>query len=69
MFSARGTTHGSTFNYDAHVPVIFMGPGITIGRFDRTIAVNDVAPTLATLMGIDTPSGSVGHVLTDILAK
>jgi len=28
MFSAHGTTHGTTYSYDAHVPVIFMGSGI-----------------------------------------
>ena len=69
MFSAHGTTHGSTFNYDAHVPVIFMGPGIKPGRFDERIAVNDIAPTLATLMGIETPSGSVGRALAEIIAQ
>jgi len=69
MFSAHGTTHGSTFSYDAHVPVIFMGPGIKAGRFDVKIAVNDVAPTMATLLGIETPSGSVGRVLAEIYAQ
>ena len=68
MFSAHGTTHGSTFNYDAHVPVIFMGPGIKTGRFDERIAVNDIAPTLATLLGIETPSGSVGRALAEIIS-
>ena len=66
MFSAHGTTHGSAFNYDAHVPVILMGPGIKAGRFDETIAVNDIAPTLATVMGIETPAGSTGRVLAEI---
>jgi len=69
MFSAHGTTHGTTYGYDAHVPVIFMGPGITAGRFDETIAVNDIAPTLATLLGIETPSGSVGRVLGEIFER
>jgi len=69
MFSTHGTTHGSAFNYDAHVPVIFMGAGIKAGRLDETIAVNDVAPTLATLLGIQTPSGSVGRVLAEIFAR
>jgi arylsulfatase A-like enzyme len=69
MFSAHGTTHGTTYGYDAHVPVIFMGPGIQAGRFDQTIAVNDIAPTLATLLGIETPNGSVGRVLREIYAK
>ncbi len=69
MFSAHGTTHGTTYSYDSHVPVIFMGPGIKAGRFDETIAVNDIAPTLATLLAIETPSGSVGRVLGEIFTK
>lgn len=66
IYGARGTTHSTTFSYDAHVPVIFMGPGIKPGRFDETIAVNDVAPTLATYLNIETPSGSVGRCLSEI---
>ena len=69
MFSAHGTTHGTTYGYDAHVPVIFMGPGIKAGQFDETIAVNDIAPTLSTLLGIETPSGSVGRVLREIFDR
>jgi predicted AlkP superfamily pyrophosphatase or phosphodiesterase len=69
MFSAHGTTHGTTYSYDAHVPVILMGPGIQAGQFDETIAVNDIAPTLATLLGIETPSGSVGRVLREIFDR
>jgi hypothetical protein len=69
MFATHGTTHGTTFSYDAHVPVIFMGPGIKNGRYNEPVAVNDIAPTLATLLGLETPSGSVGHVLTEIFAE
>jgi arylsulfatase A-like enzyme len=69
MFATHGTTHGTTFSYDAHVPVIFMGPGIKNGRYNQPVAVNDIAPTLATLLGLETPSGSVGHVLTEIFAE
>jgi arylsulfatase A-like enzyme len=46
-----------------------MGPGIKAGRFDEKITVNDIAPTLATLLGIETPSGSVGRVLAEIFAQ
>jgi hypothetical protein len=62
----HGTSHGTAFSYDAHVPVIFMGPGIKAGYFHETIAVNDIAPTLATLLGIETPSGSAGRALAEI---
>jgi arylsulfatase A-like enzyme len=49
--------------YDTHIPLMILGPGIRRGRFDRTVLLNDVAPTLATLLGIETPSGSTGEVL------
>lgn len=62
-----GTSHATPFNYDTHVPVIFMGPGIKAGEYHAHVAVNDVAPTLATLLAIEEPSGSVGRVLSEIL--
>lgn len=62
-----GTTHFSPYAYDRHVPVLFMGPGIRPGRYDITIHPNDIAPTLATMLDIQTPSGSSGRVLTEML--
>jgi arylsulfatase A-like enzyme len=61
--SKDGTTHGTPFSYDTHVPVIFYGRGIRAGRYDENIRVADVAPTLAALLGVNEPSGSVGRVL------
>jgi predicted AlkP superfamily pyrophosphatase or phosphodiesterase len=62
-----GTTHFSPYAYDRHVPVIFMGPGIRAGKYDERIQPNDIAPTLATILEIQTPSGSSGRVLTEML--
>lgn len=61
-----GTSHGTPFNYDTHVPIVFMGPGIKPGEYYAHIAVNDIAPTLAAILGIEEPSGSVGRVLNEI---
>ena len=48
------------------LPVIFMGSAIRAGvRYER-IAVNDIAPTLAALLEIETPSGSSGKILSGI---
>jgi hypothetical protein len=69
LFQSGGTTHGTTFSYDAHVPVIFMGPGIKPGRFNEQIMVNDIAPTLATYLSVETPSGSAGRCLSEILTE
>jgi len=62
-----GTNHFSPYGYDRHVPVLFYGPGIKAGRFNETIAPNDIAPTLANILDVEPPSGSSGHVLTQIL--
>ena len=67
LAGSKGTTHGTPYNYDTHVPVIFMGAGIKAGRFSRHTAPNDIAPTLATMLGVEIPSGSSGRVLDEIL--
>jgi hypothetical protein len=67
IYNQRGTTHGTTFSYDAHVPVIFMGPGVRPGKYHQQIAINDIAPTLSTLLEVETPSGSMGRPLAEIL--
>ncbi|MCE9602232.1 MAG: alkaline phosphatase family protein [Gemmatimonadetes bacterium] len=45
-------THGQPHDYDTNVPVIFWGPGIARGRRAGEARVVDMAPTLATLLGI-----------------
>lgn len=67
MYVKTGSTHGSPYNYDAHVPVIFLGARIKPGRYWGQVAVNDIAPTLASLLDVDAPSGSAGRVLTEML--
>ncbi len=62
-----GASHFSPWGYDRHVPILFFGEGIKPGRYNQTISVNDIAPTLATLLDIETPGGSSGRVLTEII--
>ncbi len=69
MRADKGTTHGTPYNYDAHVPLVFMGPGVTAGRYPQHAALNDLAPTVAVLAGVDAPSGSEGRVLAEMLAR
>jgi hypothetical protein len=67
IYGASGATHGTPYNYDTHVPVIFMGAGIKPGKYNRQVAPNDIAPTLATLLEVEIPSGSSGRVLDEML--
>jgi hypothetical protein len=67
MRQAQGTTHGTPYNYDAHIPLILMGRYIKGGTYSNHVALNDLAPTLATILNVEIPSGSVGRVLTEAL--
>ena len=62
-FWIRGSTvatHGTPYNYDAHVPLVLMGTGVAPGRHYGHVALNDLAPTLAAILAVEPPSGSVG---------
>ena len=67
MFYAQGTTHAAPFSYDTHVPLIFYGPGIRGGTYYQPVTVNDVAPTLAAIFEVETPSGSSGKILSMVI--
>jgi len=67
MRQAQGTTHGTPYGYDAHIPLILMGRGIRPGTYSGHVALNDLAPTLSTLAGVEIPAGSAGRVLTEAL--
>ena len=65
--AATGTTHGTPYNYDAHIPLVLMGPRIRPGVYSDPVALNDLAPTIATLLNVQTPSGSSGRALTEAI--
>ena len=65
MRAAQGTTHGTPYNYDAHIPLILMGRRIKAGEYYNHVALNDLAPTIATIVGVEIPSGSSGRVLSE----
>jgi predicted AlkP superfamily pyrophosphatase or phosphodiesterase len=64
-YPARATIaeHGSPYDDDAHVPVIFYGPGIRAGRYTERALVADMAPTLAHVIGVSPTERLDGRVL------
>lgn len=65
--AAAGTSHGTPYSYDAHIPLLIMGPGVVPGIYHGRAAMNDLAPTLAALLGVEPPNGSQGRVLHEAL--
>ncbi len=60
----RGASHGSPYAYDARVPLIFLGEGITPGEYGGDVRTVDIAPTLATLLGVASPPDIDGTALS-----
>jgi predicted AlkP superfamily pyrophosphatase or phosphodiesterase len=66
-YTSTGTTHGSAYSYDTHVPLIFFGNNIPHGTSNSSVAIADIAPTVAAILGIENPSGTSGKQLKEIL--
>ena len=61
-----GTTHGTWGPYDTRIPLVWYGWDIKPGKTNRTVHMTDIAPTVAALLKIQMPNGSVGNVITEI---
>jgi len=64
-----GTTHGTWNPYDNHIPLVFMGWGIQHGSTVREVHMTDIAPTIAALLHIQAPNGSIGTPIGEVLKK
>lgn len=65
---AKGTDHTSPYNYDTHVPLAIYGLPFRAGTYRTSVEPVDLAPTLASLLGINAPTHSVGRVLVEAIA-
>jgi hypothetical protein len=68
VIASAGTNHGTPYEYDTRVPLVFLGAGVAAGRYPDPSAIVDVAPTLAELAGIGLP-GAEGRVLSEMFAR
>jgi len=66
-YGLTGSTHGSPQIYDTHTPLLFFGKGIKRGSTVNRTEIPDIAPTLATLLGISFPSGTTGKPIAEVL--
>ena len=69
LYTSRptGTSHGSPYRYDTHVPLIFWRPGLTPLRYREPVRTVDLAPTVMRWLGFDPPAGLDGTVLEPVI--
>ena len=68
-YSSGGSavSHSVWNPYDAHIPLLWYGWGIKKGKTNRETSMSDIAPTIASLLKIQMPSGTVGKPIGEIL--
>ncbi len=62
-----GTGHGTSYEYDRHVPLVFMGRGIKAGTYEGDTGPEDIAPTLGLILGLDYPLQDARRLLTEMI--
>lgn len=63
----KGTSHGSAYSYDTHVPLLFYGAEIPKQEIFRTIEITDIATTLVHIMNLQQPNAMTGKPIVEIL--
>jgi len=66
-YFATGTSHGMWNPYDSHIPLLWYGWGIKPGKTNRETYMTDIAPTVAALLHIQMPSGTIGKVIDEVI--
>jgi predicted AlkP superfamily pyrophosphatase or phosphodiesterase len=64
-----GTGHGTAYDYDRHVPIVFMGAGVKPGTYKEACGPEDIAPTLALMLGLEFPREQDSRLLTEMLTR
>jgi predicted AlkP superfamily pyrophosphatase or phosphodiesterase len=63
---STGTTHGSWNPYDAHIPLVWYGFKIKPGKSHHEVYMSDIAPTIAALLTIQMPNGTLGKAIEQV---
>ncbi|MTI30575.1 alkaline phosphatase PafA [Xanthovirga aplysinae] len=61
-----GTTHGSGYTYDTHVPLLWFGWGVEQGESVKYQTISDIAPTVAFKLKIKTPNSAIGQPIKEL---
>lgn len=66
-YQGTGTSHGTPYSYDTHVPAIFYGWNIKKGESYNKKVITQIAPTIAQKIKVTFPNGTEANVLEEVL--
>lgn len=65
----KGTSHGSAFNYDTHVPLIWYGKNVPKQEIFRRINITDITATLTHILQVQKPNATTGEPILELFQK
>lgn len=65
----KGTSHGSAFNYDTHVPVLFYGKDIPQQDVFTPYSITDIAATVVHILDVQRPNAMTGKPMLELFFK
>ena len=66
-YGNKGTTHGTGYDFDTHVPLLFFGNGIKQGMSSERVLIEDIAPTISILNNLNFPNACTGKPLWEVV--
>jgi predicted AlkP superfamily pyrophosphatase or phosphodiesterase len=67
--SRKGTSHGSAYNYDTHVPLLWYGKDIPKQELFERVEITDIVPTLTHILNLQKPACTTGEPILPILKQ
>ncbi|HEY6159773.1 MAG TPA: alkaline phosphatase family protein, partial [Bacteroidia bacterium] len=66
-YGKTGTSHGSPYPYDTHVPLLWYGWNIRPGSTDNPVEIPDIVATLSLMLDVQSPDGCTGHPISTLV--
>lgn len=66
-YTNKGTTHGSGYNYDTHVPLVFYGLNNKPYQSEKFYRITQIAPTLAFILNVNLPNACYDTPIEEVL--
>ncbi|MFM7105956.1 MAG: alkaline phosphatase family protein, partial [Flavobacteriales bacterium] len=68
-YGMTGTTHGSGYGYDTHVPLMIYGMGVQHDECMRRMVIPDIIATVSQLIHISPPESCTGTPIQEAIKK
>jgi len=63
----KGTSHGTPYEYDTHVPLMWWGYTIKPGSSEEALTITQIAPTVSGMLKIPNPSGCTSKPISSFV--